>query len=342
VTTAPAKRPASAVLAAGTRLGVGLVLGGQLAQQVGAAVVTGLFDRVGPVGVVGLRLGLSAVVLLALCRPSLRAVRRAGWPVVVGYGGALAGMNVLFYEAIARLPLGTAVTLEILGPLALSVLASRRLLSVLWATLALTGVVLLGHGGLTDLDAVGVGCALGAGGLWACYILTAQRSAITLTGLDGLALAMAVGAVAVAPFSLAAAGPALFSPAVLAAGAAVAALSSLLPYALEAISLRRLPSSTFAVLMSLAPAVAATTGAVLLDQPMDAISALAIACVVAASAGAVATSVRRPHHDHQSPRPSAQPSSPQDRRAVAEGAAMGHVLHALSPTTRSPVPQGER
>jgi inner membrane transporter RhtA len=128
---------------------------------------------------------------------------------------------------------------------------------------------------------------------------------------------MAVGAVAVAPFSLAAAGPALFSPAVLAAGAAVAALSSLLPYALEAISLRRLPSSTFAVLMSLAPAVAATTGAVLLDQPMDAISALAIACVVAASAGAVATSVRRPHHDHQSPRPSAQPSSPQDRRAVA-------------------------
>jgi inner membrane transporter RhtA len=249
---------------------------------------------------------------------------------------------VLFYEAIARLPLGTAVTLEILGPLALSVLASRRLLSVLWATLALTGVVLLGHGGLTDLDAVGVGCALGAGGLWACYILTAQRSATTLAGLDGLALAMAVGAVAVAPFSLAAAGPALFSPAVLAAGAAVAALSSLLPYALEAISLRRLPSSTFAVLMSLAPAVAATTGAVLLDQPMDAISALAIACVVAASAGAVATSVRRPHHDHQSPRPSAQPSSPQDRRAVAEGAAMGHVLHALSPTTRSPVPQGER
>ena len=95
------------------------------------------------------------------------------------------------------------------------------------------------------------------------------------------------------------------------------ALSSLLPYALEAISLRRLPSSTFAVLMSLAPAVAATTGAVLLDQPMDAISALAIACVVVASAGAVATSVRRRHPDHQAPRPSAQPSSLQDRRAVS-------------------------
>ena len=312
--TAPAEQPASAVHAAGTRLGVGLVLGGQLAQQVGAAVATGLFDRVGAIGVVGLRLGVSAVVLLALCRPSLRAVRRAGWPVVVGYGGALAGMNVLFYEAIARLPLGTAVTLEILGPLALSVLASRRWLSVLWATLALTGMVLLGHGGLADLDAAGVGCALGAGALWACYILTAQRSATTLAGLDGLALAMAVGAVAVAPFSLTAAGPALFSPAVLAAGAAVAALSSLLPYALEAISLRRLPSGTFAVLMSLAPAVAATTGAVLLDQPLDAISALAIACVVAASAGAVATSAPR---RRQAPRTSAQPSSPQDRRAVS-------------------------
>jgi inner membrane transporter RhtA len=262
-TTAPAAQHPSTVTAAGTRLGVGLVLCGQLAQQVGAAVATGLFDRVGPVGVVGLRLAVSAVVLLALCRPSLRAVRRAGWRVVVGYGGALAGMNVLFYEAVARMPLGTAVTLEILGPLTLSVLASRRLLSVLWAVLALTGVVLLTSGGLTDLDVVGVGCALGAGALWACYILTAQRSATTLAGLDGLALAMAVGAVVVAPFSLAAAGPALFSPAVLAVGGVVATLSSLLPHALEAISLRRLASSTFAVLMSLAPAVAAITGAVL-------------------------------------------------------------------------------
>jgi inner membrane transporter RhtA len=174
--------------------------------------------------------------------------------VVVGYGGALAGMNVLFYEAIARLPMGTAVTLEILGPLALSVLASRRWLRVLWATLALTGVVLLGHGGLTDLDAV---------------------------------------------------------------GAAVAALSSLLPYALEAINLRRLPRSTFAVLMSLAPAVAAATGAVLLGQRIDAIGALAIVRVVAASAGAVASSARRRHHDHQAPRPSAQSSSLQDHRAVS-------------------------
>ncbi|WP_448639651.1 EamA family transporter [Geodermatophilus sp. URMC 63] len=296
-TTAPADQRTPAVLPAGTRLGVGLVLAGQFAQQVGAAVATGLFDRVGAVGAVGLRLGLSAVVLLALCRPSLRAVRRGGWPVVVGYGGALAGMNVLFYEAIARLPLGTAVTLEILGPLALSVLTSRRWLSVLWAALALTGVVLLGHGGPADPDAVGVGCALGAGALWACYILTAQRSATTLAGLDGLALALAVGAVAVAPLSLAAAGTALFSPAVLAAGAAVAALSSLLPYALEAISLRRLPSSTFAVLMSLAPAVAAGTGAVLLGQRLAPVGALAITCVVAASAGAVATTVRRGRRD---------------------------------------------
>src|SRR3954451_9032416 len=167
--TALAEERTSAALAAGPRLGVGLVLGGQLAQQVGAAVATGLFDRVGAVGVVGLRLAVSAVVLLALCRPSLRAVRRAGWPVVVGYGGALAGMNVLFYEAISRMPLGAAVTLEILGPLALSVLASRRLLSLLWAALALTGVGLLGNGALSGLSLVGIGCALGAGVVWACY-----------------------------------------------------------------------------------------------------------------------------------------------------------------------------
>jgi inner membrane transporter RhtA len=304
-TTAPTAQPTSTASPAGIRVGVGLVLIGQLAQQVGAAVATGLFSRIGVTGVVGLRLGVAAIVLLAVCRPSLHAVRRSGWLVVLAYGGALAGMNVLFYEAISRMPLGAAVTLEILGPLALSVLASRRLLSLLWAALALTGVGLLGNGDLSGLSLVGIGCALGAGVVWACYILTAQRSATTLAGLDGLALAMAVAAAAVAPFALADAGPDLLRPSVLAAGAAVAVLSSLLPYALEAVSLRRLPSSTFAVLMSLAPAVAAITGATLLDQRIDVLGALAIGCVVVATAGAIATPHRRPQGDGQAPEPTA-------------------------------------
>src|SRR3954447_17144697 len=287
-TTALAAQRTSTASSAGTRLGVGLVLIGQLAQQVGAAVATGLFSSIGVTAVVGLRLGVAAIILLAVCRPSLRAVRHAGWLVVVAYGGALAGMNVLFYEAISRVPMGAAVTLEILGPLALSVLASGRLLSLLWAALALTGVGLLGHGDLSGSSFVGIACALGAGVLWACYILTAQRSTTTVAGLDGLALAMAVAAAAVAPFALADAGPDLLGPSVLVAGAAVAVLSSLLPYALEAISLRRLPSSTFAVLMSLAPVVAAITGATLLDQRIDVLGALAIGCVVVATAGAIA------------------------------------------------------
>ncbi|WP_198588561.1 EamA family transporter [Geodermatophilus chilensis] len=295
-------------LAGGAPLGVGLALGSQIVLQISAAAATGLFPRVGAIGAVGIRLGLAAVMLLAFFRPSLRTMRRSNWSVVLQYGAALAGMNVLFYEAILRLPLGAAVTLTLLGPLTLSVVASRVWSSVLWGLLALTGVALLGRDGFTKLDLLGVGCAVGAGALWACYIVSAQRSAATLPRLDGLALAMAVAAVGLAPFAVASAGTRLFSPPVIALAAAVAALSSI-PYALEALSLRRLSSSTFAVLMSSAPAIAALVGAVLLGQRIDASGALAIGCVVVASAGAVATPSDRDRHRPR-PQPRRRPSLP--------------------------------
>jgi inner membrane transporter RhtA len=266
---------------------VGLVVGGQFSVQFGAAVAALLFERVGAGGAVALRIGLSGAALLLVCRPRLRGRSRADLLTVVGYGLALGGMNLCFYEAISRIPLGAAVTLEVLGPLALSVLAARGVLRWVWAGLALAGVVLLGMAGFTGLSPVGAAFALAAGALWACYILLAQRAGRSYDRLDGLALGLGVAALLVAPVGIAAAGTALLDPTVLALGAAVAVLSSLLPYSLEMSSLRSVPAATFAVVMSLSPAVAALAGAVVLGQPLSPVGAVAIALVVAANVGAV-------------------------------------------------------
>ncbi|ALO98830.1 Transporter [Streptomyces hygroscopicus subsp. limoneus] len=278
--------------AGGPALGTGLVLGGLLAQEFGAAMAASLFPRAGALGIVALRLTVSAVLLLAVCRPRVRGHRRADWTVIVAFGVALAGMNTLFYQAIARIPLGTAVTLEVLGPLVLSVVTARRATSWLWAALALGGVALLGRGGLDSLNGAGVGFALGAAALWAAYILLSARTGARFPKADGLALAMAVGAVLSLPAGLADAGGRLLDPLTLGLGAAVAVLSSALPYTLEMLALRRLAPAAFAVLMSLAPAVAALAGYLVLNQSLTGIDLVAITLVVTASAGAVRASSR--------------------------------------------------
>jgi inner membrane transporter RhtA len=267
--------------------GVGLVLAGIFSQQFGAAVATSLFPVLGAAGVVSLRLAVSALVLLVVCRPRIRGYRRADWAVVVAFGVALAGMNNLFCQAIARIPLGAAVTLEVLGPLVLSVITVRRAGNWLWAALALTGVALLGRSGFHNLNTAGVAFALGAAGLWAAYILLSARTGERFPKIDGLALAMTTGALLSLPLGIADAGHALLNPAALDLGAAVALLSSVLPYTAEMLSLRRLAPATFAVLMNLAPAIAALAGFLVLDQRLTLSQVLAIALVVAASAGAV-------------------------------------------------------
>jgi inner membrane transporter RhtA len=266
---------------------VALVVGGAFSQQFGAAIATLLFPRVGALGVVTLRLGISAVVVLIASRPALRGRTRVDWLVVCAFGVVLAGLNTLFYQAISRIPLGATVTLEVLGPLVLSVLASRGAARWLWAALALGGVVLLGRGGLGALNPVGAAFALGAGALWAAYILLSARTGSRFARVEGLALALAIGGLLSLPLGLAEAGTALFRPAVLALGVCVALLSSVLPYSLELLSLRRLPTGAFAVLMSLMPAVAAVAGWLVLGQSITATEAAAISLVVAASVGAV-------------------------------------------------------
>lgn len=272
---------------------VGLVLAGGISVQFGGALAVTLMPRAGALGVVALRLLVAAVVLLLVCRPRLRGHSRADWGTVVAFGVAMAGMNGLFYEAVARIPLGPAVTLEVLGPLALSVLTSRRALNLVWAGLALAGVFLLSGGGFGGLDPVGVVFALGAGAMWATYITFSARTGRRFPQADGLALAMAVGAVLFLPLGVAEAGSRLIDPVTVGLGAAVALLSSVLPYTLELLALRRLPAPTFAIMMSLEPAIAATAGFLVLGQALSPVEAVAIALVIAASMGAVRTQVGR-------------------------------------------------
>ena len=283
---------------------VALVLGAAVSVQFGAAVAALLFPRVEVAGVVTLRLVIAAMVLLVVCRPRLRGYDRGDWLSIAGFGAALAGMNTLIYEAIDRIPLGAAVTLEVLGPLVLSVIAGRWPTSWLWALLALGGVVLLGQGSISGLDMIGVGFALAAAVMWAAYILLSARTGQRFPKADGLALAQTVAAVMTLPLGLAAAGTSLLDPVTIGLGAAVAALSSVVPYTLEILALRRMPTSTFAVLMSLGPAIAAAAGFLVLGQSLSLLQVLAVGLVVAASGGAVRARIP-PDTDGLRPTPTA-------------------------------------
>jgi inner membrane transporter RhtA len=277
---------------------VALVLAGMAAQQLGTAVAALLFPTVGAAGMVALRQLMSALVLLAVCRPALRGYSRADWAVICGFGLALAAMNGLFYQAVARIPLGAAVTFEVLGPLALAVWTSRRPVSALWAALALAGVALLGGGDLTQLTGTGVAFALGAGAMWAAYILASQQAGTRFPRADGIALAISVAAVVSLPIGIADAGVALLRPEALGSGLAVALLCSTVPYTLELLALRRLTAGAFGVLLSLSPAVAALAGFLVLHQQLSPTQMLAIGLVVVASTGAVHSS----RSDRRSPR----------------------------------------
>jgi inner membrane transporter RhtA len=257
--------------------------------QVGAAVAKTLFDELGPVGTVWLRLGFAAIVLIAIWRPALRALRGPGAPEVVAFGIALAGMNTSFYLALDRIPLGIAVTLEFVGPLGVAFAASRDRSDLVWAGLAAIGIVLLAPLPSGGLDELGVALALLAGAFWAAYIVVSARIGRRFDGGQGLALAMVLAGLLVLPAGIADAGEALLDPALLAGGLAVAILSSAIPYSLELEALRRISRGVFGVLMSLEPAVAAAVGFVVLDQGLAARELAAIALVVVASAGALRT-----------------------------------------------------
>lgn len=277
-----------------------MVLGSCTSLQVGAACAAGLFPRIGSTGATFLRLSVAALVLLAATRPAAHRWRRGQWGAVALFGLSLAAMNGSFYEAIARIPLGTAVTIEFLGPLTLSAVLSRRLRDLTWVVLAAAGVALLGltgHGTGGRLDPAGVAWALTAGVFWACYILASARVGSLVPGQGGLAVAVAIGALALAPFGAWGVAVVVPRPDLLLLAAGTGVLASVIPYSLELSALRRLPARVFGVLLSLEPAIAATAGWLLLDQRQGPLQWLAVGVVVLASAGSTLTAPPRAEPD---------------------------------------------
>ncbi|WP_433167108.1 EamA family transporter [Kribbella sp. CA-247076] len=268
---------------------ISLVLVGIVSVQFGAAVSKGLFGEIPPVGMVFLRLLTSTLILLAYARPRLTGRAAGDWRPVLALGLALGAMNWAFYESFARIPLGVAVTIEFIGPLAVAAVGRRRPRDLLWVGLAAVGIVLFGAGP-TKVDVLGFVLALVAGGCWALYIVSTAATGRRWAGLDGLAVASTVATLALAPFAVAAAGDRLLDPRLLVLGALVGLLSSVIPYSLEMIALRSLPARTFGILMSLEPAMAALVAAVLLREWLAPWQLVAIGCVIAASVGATRTS----------------------------------------------------
>jgi inner membrane transporter RhtA len=268
---------------------VGLVLLSIVSIQCGAAVAISNFDRVGFAGAVLLRNLLAVPVLLAIWRPTIRGRARADLRLAAAFGVALGVMNLAIYAALDRIPLGVAVTIEFLGPLAVAVLTGRGPLSLLWAALAAAGVVALAGPFGGSADALGIGFAAVAAACWAAYILLGGRVARAFSGASGLTVGVMIAALIQLPAGLAAGGSELVAPAVLGAGLAIALLSTVIPYAAEIEALRRIPPAPFGILMSLEPAAAALVGFIALDQRLDFAEVAGIALVVIASIGAIRT-----------------------------------------------------
>ena len=268
-------------------------LGAIASVQIGATVARRLFEVLGPAGTVFVRVGFGALILLAMARPRRLQFVTTQWRSVVLFGLIIAAMNLCFYESIARIPLGIAVTIEFIGPLAVAIAGSRKALDFAWAAMAAAGVVMLSlTGGKVTL--VGVLFALGAGAGWASYIVINQRVGRLVPGADGLAFALLVGGLALAPLGIAGAGPRLLNLRNLGVGLVVAILSTAIPFSLEFAALRRLSSQVFGILMSLEPAMGAAAGFLFLGQRLSFRDLLAILFVMVASAGATATAERPP------------------------------------------------
>jgi inner membrane transporter RhtA len=269
---------------------VSLLVVGMIATQIGASMAKGLFPLVGATGATALRLTLAAIILSVLFRPWRYRLDRAQWRAVLLYGGSMGTMNLLFYSALATIPLGIAVAIEFIGPLAVALAGSRKPVDFLWVGLAVLGLlVLLPVGQISgDLDPVGIMLAFGAGACWAAYIVFGQRAS-TGGGAHTAALGVSLAALIILPLGIASAGAALIQPAILPMALGVALLSSAIPYAIDMLVLPHLPARTYGILMSAEPALAAMSGFVILAEHLSLLQTAGIVAIVLASIGATMT-----------------------------------------------------
>lgn len=262
-----------------------LVLAGIVSVQFGGALAQTLIPVLGAAGSVVMRLLFATLMLLVIVRPRWRGHSRRAWLTVIAFGIALGLMNFAFYGSLVHLPIGVAVTIEFIGPLALAAALSRRLLDAVAVLAAALGVVLISEAfgtPISELEWVGIGLALAAGAFWAAYIVLSGRTGSEFPKLEGLALAMVVATVVTLPFGVMSVpdwtGPTIVK------GLGIAVLSSVLPYSLELLALRRLSAKVFGILLSVEPACAGLAGLIVLGQRLDPIQLVGMGLVVAASA----------------------------------------------------------
>jgi inner membrane transporter RhtA len=272
---------------------VWLVLGAIVSVQFGAAFAKSLFPLADPTAIAWLRMAVAALVFWVVARPRLRGRTWAEWRVVLGYGVALATMNWSIYQSFARIPIGLAVTIEFLGPLVVALVGSRRPRDLVWAALAAIGVALLGAFP-TSADWVGVGFALLAGAAWAAYIVLSGPTGAAWEGVTGVSVGTLVGVVVFAVPGVLTGGAAMWQPRVLGLAALVGVLSSVIPYGLEMVARRSIPSGVFGILMSVEPAAAALAALLVLGEQLSWIEWIAMACVIVASIGSTRTLSQAP------------------------------------------------
>ena len=260
-----------------------------ISVQCGAAIAKGLFPEIGAAATASLRIGLSAIILLIAFRPKLSQLNAKQWKYVILYGLSLGAMNMVFYMAIERIPIGLGVTLEFVGPLVLAIFSSKKAIDFIWVILAAVGIALIAPWTSKGLDLVGVLLALLAGAFWAAYILLGGRISKIMKGGEAVAVGMLFATILILPFGFAGGGFSHLNPKLLALGAALALLSSAIPFTLEITALKQLPPRTFSILMSLEPAMASLAAFVFLQEYLTLVECAAVACVVIASAGSSLT-----------------------------------------------------
>lgn len=260
-----------------------------ISVQSGAAIAKTLFPTIGAAGTASIRIGISAILLLLVYRPNLFKITTQQWKTVIPYGLSLGAMNLIFYLAIERIPIGLAVTLEFIGPLLVAIVGSRRLIDYCWVLLAASGIILIAPWTNNRVDFLGVLFALLAGALWATYIVLGGKVSKIMNGGQAVATGMLFAAILILPFGFYENGLANLTPKLFGFGIALALLSSAIPFTLEMKALGQLPSRTFSILMSLEPAAAAICGYIFLQENLNLYEILAILCVVIASVGSTLT-----------------------------------------------------
>lgn len=264
-----------------------------ISVQGGATIAKGLFPALGATGTASIRIGLSALILLAVYRPNLKLLSLKQWQVVIPYGVSLGAMNIIFYMAIERIPLGLGVTLEFIGPLLLAVSGTKRVLDFLWVVLAAAGIAFMAPWDQGGVDLTGALLALLAGVFWAGYIVLGGKISKIMDGGQAVTVGMLFAAIVVLPFGIGSGGLGNFTPIMILSGSALALLSSAIPFTLEIGALRKIPARTFSILMSMEPAVAALCGLVFLSEHLTFYQWLAVASVIIASLGATLTKSKK-------------------------------------------------